>query len=755
MAMLKYMALLIVAVALVALVASVKLTYAQSPPPFVIVNEAITPSNSLVGVSKVSLTLQYTGSYYMYNASFTLAACGYQVSPSSIFINWISPNQEFTLTYLINGTLPVNCTATLQISWSGEYKYSQLAVSYIEVSGPGSTSVAVPLTIIGEPNISFTVGRQYLIYGVLNLVNIVVSNNGGGPIYNMYITLQSTAGSISPSSIYIGTLNPGSSKVVTVNVVPITSGGLTISLSYSGMDALGNVASGTTTLVLSTVSMSASQVMVIPLNTTVNVGLGTFKLAIVNLNPLPIYNITLGVTSIQGTSIESGSPISIPYLGPGGRYVANLTISTPLTSSSINLAYVLTFTIPGGYPEALSGSITIPTYGSAGSISISLVNTTYSPGPGTLTLRILNPTGLTLYNVTLIINPGYLQAPDTEYSIGNIPPNSVYYVKIPVVIPIATSAQSIGYTLYYSLTPGGLIYSVSGSLQVNIMQTPQYPLTVYSLNTTLNAGLGHLILGVVNNEPVTLSNVTLIITSANGLTINGPLLHDLGSLRPGETKYVELPIASPITSSQASISYIVTYSYPGGSGSASGSLTLSIGGLPDILLTSYQVEPTVASIGSSMYVSLTLTNIGPVSAYNLNVTLILPRGFTALSSPSLYLGTLSSQSSTNVAFTLIPHIPYNRYLTIMVSYVDQYGVSHVSYYEIPVRVISNSSSTGPFFNYTHAYPGYGYGNVTGFVRRFLRGYVPYATYEYTVGALAAVIVALVISLIVVLVRRRR
>lgn len=122
--------ILVITMAVLTLLALIPLAQAQqysnTAPPFSIVSISSTPSPTITGISKVSITLIYTGGYYLYNTEFSLTPCsGAVVSQNPVFIGWLNPGQEVTVTYLINSTLPINCQSTLTISWGGaEYETS-------------------------------------------------------------------------------------------------------------------------------------------------------------------------------------------------------------------------------------------------------------------------------------------------------------------------------------------------------------------------------------------------------------------------------------------------------------------------------------------------------------------------------------------------------------------------------------------------------------------------------------------------------
>ncbi|ABW01606.1 hypothetical protein [Caldivirga maquilingensis] len=852
---------IMVAVSLLALVGFLKVTYAQNtPPPFVILNEQATPSLTPVGVSKLTLTVEYTGGYYLYDVYFQLQptlSCGnYTVSPGSIFIDWISPQQELTLTYLINGSLPINCQANLNVNWGGESKYSQLTSSYVNAGGSGSTSITLPIVIYGEPNIDINVNQGYLIYGSINPITLTVTNNGSGPIYNMAISIQANGAYLSPSGVstVINYLNPGESLPLMINVVPTSTASVTLTITYSGITQSGDSVSGSSTISMSTLSVSASQVTVYPLNSTLSPGPGILEIGVRNLNPVTLYNVTIQLVSTQGLILRGNSTIMVSSIPSGGYLTLTVPVVVPLSATTASISYVLSFQLPNGYVSSGEGSLTLSIYGVANPLSVLLLNSTISPGLGELTLRVLNSASVTLYNVSLVFNSaGGLSLGGSEYNIPELPPGGSYYISVPVMTPSTTGTATISYTLYYYLTPSTYGGSITGSLPVNVI-SPQsiltvyplnstigignetipivirnnlgsslsnvtftitsaqgaYPLVtsfnigeiqpysarmvtvplmvplsagsvvinyvltygvgkyvsnvngelnlgvssapsviavVYPLNSTLNAGLGKLILGIRNNEPVPLYNLTLIFNSVNGMSITNTEYH-INEVGAGGTYYLTVPAAIPSSSSSVSLSYTLMYSYAGGEGNVEGQITMSVAGLPQILITGYTIAPTVATVGTDVSISLTLVNSGPVTANNLNVTMLTSPGLEAISGRSIYLGSLGSQSLSNVAFTVLPVRPLNGSIIFIITFTDQYGQLHRIYYSVPIRVFGNSTRFAGF-------PG---SNSSG--RFFTRVFTTTASrvsgsrYGLVTYITIAVVVIIVVAVVVLALRRR-
>ncbi len=224
---------LIITTALLTLLALIPLAQAQqysnTAPPFSIVGISSTPSPTITGISKVSITLIYTGGYYLYNTEFSLTPCsGVVVSQNPVFIGWLNPGQEVTVTYLINSTLPINCQSTLTISWGAEYETSPRAqvTTYIEVAGSGSMNINFPLVIYGSPIITARTNAQYLVSNLVNPVELVINNNGSGPIYDLQVNVAIEGATLAAGSsvLVIGTLNPGSNYTATLYILPTGSG---------------------------------------------------------------------------------------------------------------------------------------------------------------------------------------------------------------------------------------------------------------------------------------------------------------------------------------------------------------------------------------------------------------------------------------------------------------------------------------------------------------------------------------------------
>jgi len=281
--------------------------------------------------------------------------------------------------------------------------------------------------------------------------------------------------------------------------------------------------------------------------------------------------------------------------------------------------------------------------------------------------------------------------------------------------------------------------TVSGSYTESLSVVPASPsqVNIYPINSSLNVGIGKLVLGIRNVNPVPIYNVTFVITSANGLALAGNTTYDIAQISPGSTYYLEIPIAVPITSSSASVTYTLSYQYVNGyPESTGGTLALSVASAPSITVTGYTVAPSILTVGSTASVSITFADTGPVPAYNLNITAIPGPGLTIVSQPSTYLGTLSSQQLSAAAFSFTVIRPMNTTVTFLITYTDQFGQVHSIYYTVPVEIVTNATQ--------FTVPPTSAGNH----HNSFRGYA-------TLIMVSMAVIAVVVIIVVVLLVRRR
>ncbi|WP_054849929.1 COG1361 S-layer family protein [Vulcanisaeta sp. JCM 14467] len=404
--------------------------YSNTAPPFSIVSISSTPSPTITGVSKVSITLIYTGGNYLYNTQFSLTSCsGTVVSQNPVFIGWLNPGQEVTVTYLINATLPINCQSTLTISWGAQYERSPTAqiTTYIQVAGSGSMNINFPLVIYGSPIITASTSNQYLVSNLVNPVRLVISNDGSGPIYDLQANIGITSATLAAgsSTLIIGTLSPGSNYTTTLYILPTGSSPVSITITYTGIDQGGNTVSSNIPISLGVVTVSSSQVIVYPVNSSLGIGPGALVIGIRNVNPVPIYNVTLVITSTNGLSLTSNTTYDITEVSPGSTYYVYIPIAVPITSSTASLTYSLTYQYAGGYPGGVQGTMTLSVLNEP---SILVTGYQVAPTPlmidetGSVSLNFVNTGPVPAYNlnITAIPGPGITMVSQSSTYMGTI-----------------------------------------------------------------------------------------------------------------------------------------------------------------------------------------------------------------------------------------------------------------------------------------------------------------------------------------------
>ena len=469
----------------------IAMAQSNTPPPFTVISETATPPLTSPGISKVTITLLYTGGTYLYNTYFRLIPCSGTTIPVSVvstnpvYIGWITPNQQVTITYLLNTTVPLNCQSIIEITWGAQYEQSAMTqeLTYIQVAGSGSTSMNLPLIIYGEPSIVVKTNTTYLVGNLANPINIAIENNGSGTIYNLQVSIAVQGASMVPSmsSITIGTLNPGSTYMVTAYLVPtITGGTVTMTISYNGIDQLGNTVSGSYTESLSVVPASPSQVIVYPVNSSLSVGVGKLTLGIRNVNPVAIYNVTLVITSTNGLALTGNTTYDIAKIGPGSTYYLEIPIAVPVTSGSASITYTLSYQYVNGYPESTGGSLalnvvnmpnivvtgytvapSVLTVGSTASVSITFVNT--------------GPVPAYNLNITAIPGPGLTIVSQPSTYLGTLSPQQLSAAAFSFTVTRSmntTVAFLISYTDQF-----GRVHSVYYTVPVEIVSNATQPTT--------------------------------------------------------------------------------------------------------------------------------------------------------------------------------------------------------------------------------------------------------------------------------------
>jgi hypothetical protein len=411
-----------------------------------------------------------------------------------------------------------------------------------------------------------------------------------------------------------------------------------------------------------------------------------------------LYGVDLTLIPCSG-SVVSSNPVHMGWLSPGQEltvtYLVNSTVPVDC-ESTVRISWGAQYQRYSNYYYQVDGSgsadVPLELIIRGEPALIFMANTTNLLGnlPNPITLIVVNNGSGSVYNLRISINPVNAAAlGNTTVYVSSLGPGSSYAVPLLVTPNVGA---------YLAITYSGLgedFSGISGSYNVyfNVIQVSG-DLSVFSANTTLSSGMGRLVLGVVNPNPVPLSGASLVINGAAGLLLLNSTVN-LGKLAPGSVTYAPLIVMVPTNPGSASITYTLLFHYPNGySSSVSGVLTLSLVGSPRLLLTNYLVAPSVVYVGNVTTVSVTFTNSGSTPAYNVNVTCLGSPGLSPLSTRSIFYGQLDPQMLNTAAFTLNATTPGNQSITIIMSYMDQFGINHEVNYVIPVSVLKAPIGTG-------------------------------------------------------------
>ncbi len=248
------------------------------------------------------------------------------------------------------------------------------------------------------------------------------------------------------------------------------------------------------------------------------------------------------------------------------------------------------------------------------------------------------------------------------------------------------------------------------------------------------------ILDICNRYGSAIRDVRLIVRSiAGGLLLNSTSIH-VGYVGSHECRPVKLLIIVPKTLEMikgVSLSYELMYKIPPNIlVSKYGTVGWSIMAQPKVILTQITTAPKHPMVGEAVVISVIAENVGEAPAYNINMTIIPGPGLTPVSSTYSFYPKLNAYSQLPASFTLNITKAGTLRCTVLITYVDPYGIAHVVRKVITLRATSIA----------------GIGLLSSFSSGKIR-------ISYSIGVLPYVIVAIVGAIIVVSIvvayRRRR
>ena len=294
------------------------------------------PDPSLVAGQTNNITVQVTnhGTGYAYNIGMSITS-----SPVINLIGSPVAIQELAPGATANTSFSAYVSPTLQ----GDDVTLNLNPTYIDPYGNNETnsSSASLYVLQGQGGIGVSASTQNLFSGETNNANIVLTNNGGSPIRNVYVTLTpSSSLSIIGSDGYASVpfIGAYSNVSIPLELYPSTSGtvaSLGVALSYSG----GSVSRTLSFLTPGYINMSKVSSTVLPAAPQVG----------------EIYTITstldnLGSETAYAVTVTPSPPNGISIVGQNSSFIGDVAADTP---TSVTLSFVAaeglnpgTYTIP-------------------------------------------------------------------------------------------------------------------------------------------------------------------------------------------------------------------------------------------------------------------------------------------------------------------------------------------------------------------------------------------------------------------------
>ncbi len=302
-------------------------------------------------------------------------------------------------------------------------------------------------------------------------------------------------------------------------------------------------------------------------------------------------------------------------------------------------------------------------------------STVYSGAPTSLSLEVENRGRFELTHLTLAVSAQGVavldaSAPQT-FQLDSLPPGGSAAFQLTVAPQSATPALVV--TASY--------LGCSGSL---VTRTYTLPLYVASGQAVLVApdpavvragSSARLKLHVVNVGGVPLYNVKLLLSLQRSPLSVTPSIIDVGELRPGEDRVVDVEVLVPTSASASeAVGYQVVYSTGSGSSAVlQGSFTLSVVFPAGLTITSIEAVPQQPQVGSNMIIAVTLVNDGTHPVYAVNLTATASEGLAPMRSPYAFLGQLNPQVLTSVPFSFRVLEPGVHEVKVTAVFRDPYG----------------------------------------------------------------------------------
>ena len=410
---------------------------------------------------------------------------------------------------------------------------------------------------------------------------------------------------------------------------------------------------------------------------------GVVQVAVSYWGVRTLVNARARLEPLCGAGVTSEQPVPLGSWRPGTQKVAAFTVSLPEPAPRCGARLLISW--EDTWDDSLSalthegGSTLLELSFSAcwgeGLVLRVVPSTVYSGAPASLSLEVENRGRFELAHLTLAVSAqgvAVLDAPVPQtFHLDSLPPGGSAAFQLTVVPQ--SPAPALVVTASY--------LGCSGSLVTRTYTLPLYVASGQAVLVTpdpavVRAGSSaRLKLHVLNVGGVPLYNVKLLLSLQRSPLSVTPSFIDIGELRPGEDKVVDVEVLVPTSASASeAVGYQVVYSTGSGSSAVlQGSFTLSVIFPAGLAITSVEAVPQQPQVGSNVVVAVTLVNDGTYPVYAVNVTAAASGGLAPARSPHAFLGQLNPQVPTSVPFSFRVLEPGVHEVRVVATFRDPYG----------------------------------------------------------------------------------
>ncbi len=446
---------------------------------------------------------------------------------------------------------------------------------------------------------------------------------------------------------------------------------------------------------------------------TVSGGPGPVRIITFSLSYYGRYTLLGSAVSLQplcNATVLSDQPVQLGSWRPGTVKVASFTVDAG--SATVRCPVKLVVSWNDGWDDAygmntgLSGSSILEATVTAcwlEDLRVAVIpQVVYMNSVNSVLLDVLNSGSSSMSEVTVTVSGQGVTLINTSlplsYRIREISPGEHFKATLQLVpqssFPLLTA------TLSYVDCAGNF---KTASYNIPLYASPGQSIVVVPDPATVVAGArNEVALKVINVGSVEAKNLRVVLNlQASPLAIN-PAVIDSGDLKPGDVRTFTVHVDVPSTASaSALVSYQAIYYIPGGGPTLTqGSFTIFILQRSSLSITSIDVVPSRATVGSNIIFAVNLINDGTYPVYAVNVTAYLPEGLIPLRSPSTFLGQLNPQVLNSIPFTFKAVREGSYEVKFRATFRDAYGNTAYVERAAVVEVVPASPETPKSRSYT-------------------------------------------------------